>query len=54
MGLRKQWENTFANHLSEDEKKSIYLTTRGGYLWHLFSYNSRERLDRTFAGNRMA
>lgn len=47
--LRKQWENTFANHLSEDEKKSIYLNTRGGYLWHLFSYNSRERLDRDAA-----
>lgn len=48
--LRKQWENTFANHLSEDEKKAIYLTTKGGYLWHLFSYNRRERLDHSRNG----
>jgi hypothetical protein len=39
--LRKQWESNFANHLSDKDKKSIYLFDTGGYcgyLWHLFSY----------------
>lgn len=45
--LREQWELHFANHLSDDEKKSIFLhDDRGycGYLWHLFSYKKRECL----------
>jgi hypothetical protein len=42
--LRKQWENNFANHLTAEEKKAIYLHNAGGacgYLWHLFSYNKK-------------
>jgi hypothetical protein len=42
--LRRQWENTFASHLSYDEKKSIYLYDDDGacgYLWHLFSYGKK-------------
>ncbi len=42
--LRKQWEESFANHLSVKEKKSIYLHDEDGicgYLWHLFSYERR-------------
>jgi len=45
--LRKQWENSFANHLSESEKKSISLYDEDGfcgYLWHIFSYKRRECL----------
>jgi hypothetical protein len=45
--LRKQWENEFANHLSEEEKKSIHLHYDGGawgYLWHIFSYEKKECL----------
>ncbi|MDQ0897465.1 DUF4275 family protein [Paenibacillus sp. V4I7] len=47
--LRKHWENNFANHLSENEKKSIYLYDNEGYcgyLWHLFSYKKRESFQR--------
>ena len=43
--LRKQWEDSFANHLSYKEKEEIYLYENGvacGYLWHVFSY---EKLD---------
>ncbi len=36
--LRKQWEENFANHLTYDEKTSIFLNDFCGYLWHLFSY----------------
>ncbi len=46
--LRKQWENNFANHLSDKDKKSIYLfDTSGycGYLWHLFSYKKKDCLE---------
>jgi len=39
--LRKQWEENFANHLTSDEKKHIFLNDSGGYLWHLFSYEKR-------------
>ncbi|HHY25415.1 MAG TPA: DUF4275 family protein [Desulfitobacterium dehalogenans] len=45
--LRKQWENNFANHLSDEEKKNIYLWNNSGfcgYLWHLFSYEKRDCL----------
>ena len=38
--LRRQWENSFVNHLSDKEKKSIYLYDEDGccgYLWHVFS-----------------
>lgn len=45
--LRKQWENNFADHLSEDEKKSIFLYDEDGfcgYLWHIFSYKRRDCL----------
>lgn len=43
--LRKQWEDSFASHLSNHEKKSIYLHDEGrccGFLWHLFSYEKKE------------
>lgn len=45
--LRKQWEDTFVNHLSDKEKKSIYLYDEDGccgYLWHVFSYEKRKYL----------
>jgi len=45
--LRKRWEDNFANHLSIDEKKEIYLYNNDGYcgyLWHVFSYEKRECL----------
>ncbi|KYG28727.1 DUF4275 family protein [Priestia endophytica] len=45
--LRKQWENNFANHMSEKEKKSIFLyDTKDscGYLWHIFSYDKKKAL----------
>ncbi|MEK4921007.1 DUF4275 family protein [Cytobacillus sp. FSL R5-0569] len=44
--LRKQWEDNFVNHLSDKEKKSIYLYEDGccGYLWHVFSYEKRKYL----------
>lgn len=46
--LRKQWEDNFANHLSFEEKKNIYLWNSGGfcgYLWHLFSYEKKNNLQ---------
>ncbi|RFU70547.1 DUF4275 family protein [Peribacillus saganii] len=42
--LRKPWELNFANHLSFNDKKSIYLYDQDGacgYLWHLFSYGKK-------------
>jgi len=33
--LRKQWEAAFASHLSDANKKKIYMDQ---YLWHAFSY----------------
>jgi len=45
--LRKRWEDEFANHLSLEEKKSIYLYDTAyacGYLWHLFSYEKKDSL----------
>ncbi|MEI5908470.1 DUF4275 family protein [Bacillus spongiae] len=45
--LRRQWENEFANHLSDEEKKSIHLYDEDGvcgYLWHIFSYEKKESL----------
>lgn len=46
--LRKQWEDNFANHLSLEEKKDIYLYNNSGfcgYLWHLFSYEKKDCLQ---------
>lgn len=46
--LRKQWENEFANHLSDEKKKSIHLDDGNGacgYLWHIFSYKTKECLE---------
>ncbi len=46
--LRKQWENNFADHINNEEKKNIYLwddKTCCGYLWHLFSYEKRDFLQ---------
>lgn len=43
--LRKKWEDNFVNHLSDKEKKSIYLYDEdgcSGFLWHLFSYEKKE------------
>ena len=45
--LRKRWEDYFADHLSDKEKKSIYLHLEdwySGYLWHIFSYEKRNCL----------
>lgn len=47
--LRKQWEDHFAHHLSEKEKKDIYLHSKGkssGFLWHVFSYETKDCLDK--------
>ncbi|WP_391559737.1 DUF4275 family protein [Robertmurraya sp.] len=52
--LRKQWEDYFANHISYEEKKSIYLFDHGGacgYLWHLFSYKKKDCLKEIKAEN---
>ena len=46
--LRKQWEDSFANHLTFQEKKDIYLWNNSGflgYLWHVFSYEKRDCLQ---------
>ena len=46
--LRKQWENNFGNHISHEEKKSIYLynvDSACGYLWHIFSYEKKDCLE---------
>ncbi|WP_139904906.1 DUF4275 family protein [Clostridium thermarum] len=45
--LRKQWEDKFANHLSDSEKREIYMYDCNGacgYLWHIFSYEKKECL----------
>lgn len=45
--LRHEWENRFAGHLSEAEKKEISIrsnTGPSGYLWHVFSYEMRSHL----------
>lgn len=39
--LRRRWEDNFANHLSDKEKKSIYLYD---FLWHIFSYEKKNCL----------
>lgn len=47
--LRRQWVDSFANHLDDKEKKSIYLFDEDGccgYLWHLFSYERRKCLKK--------
>ncbi|WP_075983399.1 DUF4275 family protein [Bacillus massilinigeriensis] len=46
--LRRRWEDNFANHLSDKEKKSIFLHDQDGccgYLWHVFSYERRKYLN---------
>lgn len=43
--LRKQWEDNFANHISSNEKKDIFLNDTCGFLWHLFSYEKRTCLQ---------
>lgn len=45
--LRKQWEYNFSNHISDEEKKSIYLFDNSGfygYLWHIFSSDKKDCL----------
>lgn len=37
--LRAKWEKAFANHMSDKEKKSIYLYD--GFLWHIFSFEKK-------------
>lgn len=47
VSLRKQWEDSFANHMNPKEKSAIYLHDNNGacgYLWHLFSYEKRDCL----------
>lgn len=54
--LRKRWEESFAAHLSDKEKKSIHLYDEDGFcgcLWHVFSYERRnclkeEQADKAF------
>lgn len=41
--LRNQREESFVGHLSDQEKEEIYLD---GYLWHVFSYEERECLEK--------
>ncbi|WP_409276341.1 DUF4275 family protein [Neobacillus sp. SCS-31] len=46
--LRKEWETNFADHLSDEEKRAIYLFDHGGYcgyLWHLFSFKKKDCLE---------
>ncbi|MBT2655859.1 DUF4275 family protein [Bacillus sp. ISL-18] len=40
--LRKQWEETFAKHLSKSQKRKIYLHQ---HLWHIFSYKKLSCLE---------
>jgi hypothetical protein len=54
--LRKMWEEKFADHMSIEEKKAIFLYDDDGacgFLWHLFSYEKRscfvgEEADQAF------
>lgn len=39
--FEKRMGKHFAHHLSDDEKKSIYLHGDGSFLWHLFSWEKR-------------
>lgn len=46
--LRKRWKDTFAEHISESEKKAIFLydsDDASGFLWHIFSYNKRDFVE---------
>ncbi|SCG82437.1 hypothetical protein DW1_0829 [Proteiniborus sp. DW1] len=46
--LRKQWEDSFVDHLTTKEKKDIFLLDDDGfcgYLWHVFSYEKRSCLQ---------
>ncbi len=46
--LKKQWEDSFASHLSHREKEDIYLWDCRGYggcLWHLFNYKKKDCLE---------
>ncbi|CAM5195011.1 hypothetical protein UACE39S_03136 [Ureibacillus acetophenoni] len=50
--LRKEWENQFAQHLSTEERKKIYLHDQNGmcgYLWHLFSFQKKDCVEREHA-----
>jgi hypothetical protein len=40
--LRKQWEESFAKHLSKSQKRKIYLHQ---HLWHVFSFNKLSCLE---------
>ena len=45
--FRGQWENSFAYHMSHQEKKDIYLYDDDGscgFLWHIFSYNVEQHI----------
>lgn len=44
---RQRWEEVFARHLTAEEKRSIHLyddNGANGYLWHVFSYETRDCL----------
>lgn len=46
--LHAKWEEAFASYLTPAGKKRIYLKDVGyysGYLWHVFSYQTREHLS---------
>ena len=47
--FRAKWREHFASHLTEKEQAAIHMlpnTKYGHYLWHLFSYEKREALER--------
>lgn len=46
--LRDEWISHFASHLNAQEKRDIYLKDGRrfcGYLWHVFSYETRAFLE---------
>lgn len=44
--IMKKWENSFADGLTNDEKRKVYFSQ---FMWHICSYNKKEALQRTKA-----
>ena len=47
--LRNRWEEVFVGHLNQQEKEEIHLSYSDGacgYLWHVFSYEERDCLEK--------
>lgn len=40
--IKSKWIETFAGHLTEKERRKIYMNS---YLWHLFSYDKTKYLE---------